>query len=176
MTRAALAFLFLLVACRTSEQIEADPAQQKSSSSATATPATAAAPALKSKGVELTPAPPGDVPAVVKVARDAARARGRKLLVYIGAVWCEPCQRFHHAAEQGELDGKFPNLSLLVFDADLDGDRLKRAGYAPGYIPYFGVPDENGRPTQSSTEGAVKGEGAVDHITPRLSKLLADAP
>ncbi len=134
-----------------------------------------AATAQKAKGVELTTAPPGDVPTVVRTARDAARARGRKLLVYIGAVWCEPCQRFHHAAEQGELDAKFPNLSLLVFDADTDGDRLKRAGYAPGYIPYFGVPDQDGRATSNATEGAVKGEGAVDHITPRLTKLVAEA-
>jgi thiol-disulfide isomerase/thioredoxin len=173
MTRLALAFLFgVLVACRTTDPAEADPSTQKSPSATATATATAA---TKAKGIELIPAPPGDVPAVVKTERDAARARGRKLLVYIGATWCEPCQRFHHAAEAGELDSEFPTLSLLVFDADRDGDRLRAAGYAPGYIPYFGVPDEEGKATSNATEGGIKGEGAVEHITPRLAKLVADA-
>ncbi len=174
MTRLALVFLLgALVACRTTDPAEADPSPQKSPPTATTAPSSAAA--VKAKGVQLIAAPAGDVATVVKTQRDEARARGRKLLVYIGATWCEPCQRFHHAAEAGELDAQFPNLSLLVFDADRDGDRLRAAGYAPGYIPYFGVPGDDGRATSNGTEGSVKGEGAVDHITPRLAKLVADA-
>ena len=173
MTRLALAFLFgALVACRTTDPAEADPSPQKSAPPASAAASSAA---TKARGVELVAPPEGDVPTIVKAQREAARARGRKLLVYIGATWCEPCQRFHRAAEAGQLDATFPTLSLLVFDADRDGDRLRAAGYAPGYIPYFGVPGEDGRATSNATEGAVKGEGAVDHITPRLTKLVADA-
>ena len=173
MTRLALAFLFgALVACRTTDPAEADPSPQKSAPVASTAASSAA---TKARGVELIAAPAGDVPAVVKAERDGVRARGRKLLVYIGATWCEPCQRFHRAAEAGELDAAFPTLSLLVFDADRDGDRLRAAGYAPGYIPYFGVPGDDGKATRDATEGAVKGEGAVEHITPRLTKLVADA-
>jgi thiol-disulfide isomerase/thioredoxin len=185
MPRLALVFLFGVLlcgaataGCRTKDPAEADPVPDKPEPATVATASAtgaAGAGAHKARGIELLTAPPGNVPAVVKAARDEARTRGRKLLVYIGATWCEPCQHFHHAAEAGELDAEFPTLSLLVFDADRDGDRLRAAGYAPGYIPYFGVPDEAGGPTRDATEGAVKGEGAVAHITPRLAKLVADA-
>src|SRR5690606_5597206 len=32
-----------------------------------------------------------------------ARAAGERALVYVGASWCEPCERFHEAVEAGEL-------------------------------------------------------------------------
>jgi thiol-disulfide isomerase/thioredoxin len=38
-----------------------------------------------------------DVAKVVREARAREAADGRTLLVYVGATWCEPCQRFHHA-------------------------------------------------------------------------------
>ncbi len=127
----------------------------------------------KASGVELVVPSPGDAQAVVAAAKKQARERGRTLLVYIGATWCEPCQHFHHAAERGELDAKFPKLTLLTFDADRDGERLRTAGYAPGYIPYFGMPDDEGKPTRRSMEGSVKGDGAVANIAPRLERLIA---
>ena len=170
--------LFLLiasVACRTSESIESDPAPQKTSASAVAQPTGLEAIGSKVSGVELVPAPQGDVAAIVKAARAQARAKHRALMVYIGAVWCEPCQHFHHAAEEGRLDAKFPNLTLLVFDLDNDGQRLKRAQYAPGYVPYFGVPGDDGHATSTAMEGSIKGEGAVDNISPRLAELVAKA-
>lgn len=170
MKRLLLAFL---LACRTSETAEADPAPKKVAASAD--PPAQMEVGAKARGVELVPAPPGDVAEIVKSARATARAHGRSLMVYIGAVWCEPCQRFHHAAEEGKLDDKFPTLSLLVFDLDKDGDRLKRAQYAPGYIPYFGVPGDDGHATSNATEGSIKGEGALDNITPRLTELVAKA-
>jgi hypothetical protein len=170
-----LLFLFALSACRTSESIESDPPQQKASASAMAPWVAVPEVGLKARGVELIPAPPGDVAAIVKSARAEARAKHRALMVYIGAVWCEPCQRFHQAAEAGQLDAKFPNLTLLVFDLDADGQRLKRAQFAPGYVPYFGVPGDDGHGTSNATEGSIKGEGAVENISPRLIELVAKA-
>ncbi|HEX4512152.1 MAG TPA: thioredoxin [Polyangiaceae bacterium] len=164
----------VLLACRT-EAIGSDPAPQKSSSP-TSTGATGLEGiGAKAAGVELIPAPPGDVAAIVKSARTEARKKHRALMVYIGAVWCEPCQHFHHAAEAGQLDAKFPNLTLLVFDLDNDGQRLRRAQYAPGYVPYFGVPGDDGHATSTAMEGSIKGEGAVDNISPRLVELVAKA-
>ena len=174
MKRILLLLSVAMMACRTSEAIESDPPQpQKTAPSATV----AAAPQIgaKAQGVELIPAPQGDVAEIVKSARAQARAKHRALMVYIGAVWCEPCQRFHHAAEAGQLDAKFPNLTLLVFDLDNDGQRLKRAQYAPGYVPYFGVPGEDGHATSNAMEGSIKGEGAVENISPRLAELVAKA-
>ncbi len=164
MKSAVLMFGFL-AACRTSS-IEPDPPKKEEAGITIGS---------KARGIELVPAPPGDVAALVRASRETARAHGRVLMVYIGAVWCEPCQRFHHAAEEGKLDDKFPTLSLLVFDLDADGDRLKRAQYAPGYIPYFGVPDENGKATRNALSGSIKGEGAIDQITPRLQELVEKA-
>lgn len=175
-----LSSLMMMMACRTSESIEGDPAPQKSAApvvTTATTPASAGLEAIGSKttGVELIPAPPGDVAAIVKSARTQARAKHRALMVYIGAVWCEPCQHFHHAAELGQLDAKFPNLTLLVFDLDNDGHRLRRAQFAPGYVPYFGVPGDDGHATANAMEGSIKGEGAVENISPRLLELVAKA-
>jgi len=167
--------LIASVSCRTSESIESDSAPQKSSAPVVATVTGLEGIGAKASGVELVPAPPGDVAAIVKRARANARAKHRALMVYIGAVWCEPCQHFHHAAELGQLDSKFPNLTLLVFDLDADGQRLKRAQFAPGYVPYFGVPGDDGHATSNAMEGSIKGEGAVDNISPRLAELVAKA-
>jgi thiol-disulfide isomerase/thioredoxin len=114
----------------------------------------------------------GEVAGEVKAKRDELRAKKRTLLVYVGATWCEPCRRFHEASEQGELDRDFPNLTLLEFDLDKDGAVLAQAGYTPRYIPYFGVPAEDGRATDRSIEGSVKGDQAVSYLTPKLKDLL----
>jgi thiol-disulfide isomerase/thioredoxin len=168
-----LALLMLLVmGCRTSEPIESDKPQPKAEKA----PAVAIGFGAKARGVELVNAPSGDVADLIRAGRAEAKAHGRKMLVYIGATWCEPCQRFHQAAERGELDDKFPTLSLLVFDLDADRSRLSAALFGPGYVPYFGVPDEQGHGTSNALAGSIKGEGAVDNIAPRLAELVQKAP
>jgi thiol-disulfide isomerase/thioredoxin len=117
-------------------------------------------------------APEGDVDKVVREAMAREAKEGRKVLVYVGATWCEPCKRFHAAANRGELDKAFPDLTLLEFDADRDGERLVTATYDTRLIPYFGKPGADGRGTGEHIEGSVKGDGAVGEITPRLQKLL----
>jgi hypothetical protein len=106
-----------------------------------------------------------------------ARAAGRRLLVYVGAMaWCEPCQRFHAAVTKGELDGAFPALTLLAFDLDRDKKPLEAAGYVSNLIPLFVAPRGDGRSSGMQIQGSVKGPGAVGEISPRLKKLLDDAP
>jgi hypothetical protein len=94
------------------------------------------------------------------------------LVVYVGATWCEPCRRFHDAAERGELDTKFPRLTLLEFDLDRDRERLAQAGYVSQYVPLFALPATDGVASGRQVEGAIKGEGAVAFIAPRLAELL----
>jgi hypothetical protein len=119
-------------------------------------------------------APGGEVDAVVRKALASASARRRRVVVYVGAVWCEPCQRFHRAAQNGELDSQFPDLDILAFDADRDGERLAAAGYAwKKYIPLFALPADDGRASGKQVEGGIKGEGAVSYLVPRLQALLA---
>ena len=137
-------------------------------------PASAPAPEVKrALPVDLVEAPPsGDVQEIV--ARELARARadGRRLLVYVGATWCEPCQRFHEAARAGQVDALFPGLRLLDFDLDRDRERLEKAGYASKMIPLFALPRLDGAASGEQIEGSIKGAGAVDQIAPRLRALL----
>ncbi|MFT3774194.1 MAG: thioredoxin [Minicystis sp.] len=130
--------------------------------------------AKKALPVETVAAPAdGDVQEIVRQELSKAKGEGRRLLVYVGAKWCEPCQRFHDAAKAGQLDGRFPGLRLLEFDLDRDRDRLEKAGYASRMIPLFALPRADGTGSGEQIEGSIKGAGAVDQITPRLRALLA---
>jgi hypothetical protein len=101
------------------------------------------------------------------------RTRGRRLVVYVGARWCEPCRRFHEAANRRELDAVLGDVTLLEFDLDRDGERLQVAGYASEYIPLFALPAADGTGSEMRIAGAIKGDGAVAFILPRLQGLLA---
>jgi hypothetical protein len=114
-----------------------------------------------------------DVTSAVKDAYAKEHAEGRTLLVYVGATWCEPCQRFHHAVEAGDLDATFPNLSILAFDSDTDGEALGNGGYFSRLIPLLALPGPDGHASGKQIEGGIKGDGAVGYIAPRLQALLA---
>jgi thiol-disulfide isomerase/thioredoxin len=154
----------------------ASTATASSASSPSAPPAAATSPLVVAPrdGVRWMQAPAGlsDVAGEVREAAKKERADGRTLLVYVGATWCEPCQRFHHAVDQGELDAPFPRLSVLAFDLDRDGEALATAGYVSRLIPLFALPGEDGRASGKQIEGSVKGEAAVGEITPRLRALV----
>lgn len=123
--------------------------------------------------VDLTPAASaGSVAEGVKAELSRAAGQHRRLVVYVGATWCEPCQRFHDAAAKGQLDDQFPTLRLLEFDLDRDGDRLQASGYHSNLIPLFSIPRTDGRASEFSIEGSIKGDGAVDNLVPRLAQLL----
>jgi thiol-disulfide isomerase/thioredoxin len=133
-----------------------------------------AAPAQTTPHVRIVEAPAvGDVAPIVRdaVAEAKAGVKGA-FVVYVGATWCEPCQRFHHAAEQGELDAAFPGMTLLEFDLDRDRDRLKAAGYTSKLIPLFALPADDGTASGKQVEGGIKGEGAVGFMVPRLQAIL----
>jgi thiol-disulfide isomerase/thioredoxin len=117
--------------------------------------------------------PTGDVKAIVREMMKKAGSESRRLVVYVGAPWCEPCRRLHEAATRGELDSTFANVMLLEFDMDRDGERLKEAGYGSQYIPLFALPAEDGGASGRRIEGAIKGDGAVAFVVPRLARLLA---
>lgn len=146
----------------------------ESGKSDTPTPtAEAKAAGAAGKRVEIVKAPAtDDVAALVRTELERAGAEGRDLIVYVGAPWCEPCNRFHDAAAAGQLDETFPTLRLLEFDHDVDQARLEAAGYRSRMIPLFARPGKDGRASGHQMEGSVKGEAAVAQITPRLLALL----
>ncbi|PRQ02149.1 hypothetical protein ENSA5_26080 [Enhygromyxa salina] len=117
----------------------------------------------------------GDVVEIVTRERERAAAEGRLLLVYVGASWCEPCEHFHAAVDDGTLDAAFPTLRLLEFDLDRDRDRLAAAGYSSRMIPLFVAPGPDGRAGPRRTEGGIKGPEAVEHLRPRLEALVRAA-
>ena len=149
------------LACKTTADVSAEP-----------NPAPSSSPRRVDKVRLVDPPPDGDVETAVRNALLHAETDQRRVVVYVGATWCEPCQRFHHAAERGELDGAFPDVDFLTFDSDQDGERLASAGYASKYIPLFALAGPDGRASGKQIEGGVKGEGAVANITPRLKRLL----
>jgi hypothetical protein len=117
-------------------------------------------------------APAGDVAPIVTAQMSASAASGRTTLVYVGAAWCEPCERFRDAAKKGELNDVFGKVDFLVFDLDKDAARLDAAGYASRMIPLVVVPGADGRGTDRHIEGSIKGEGAVADMKPRVQALL----
>ncbi len=166
------------LACGKTEEPKRDPSTPHTAPSTGPSPSgTAFSPMLPQNQLRFVAAPKGaDVAAWVKDESAKQKALGRKTLVYVGATWCEPCKEFHHAAAKGELDAAFPDLTLVEFDADADGERLKAAGYTSRYIPLFALPSDSGRSSGIQIEGSVKGDRAVSEITPRLRGLLARQP
>ncbi|MCA9628348.1 MAG: thioredoxin family protein [Myxococcales bacterium] len=109
-------------------------------------------------------------------AQQAGKAGYTRVVVYVGATWCEPCQYFHHAVTEGKLDRELDGVTFLEFDLDQDRDALASAGYASRMIPLFALPDASGRGTDQRISGSIKGPGATANITPRLHSLLAGRP
>ncbi len=103
---------------------------------------------------------------------ELSTSRGRQVLVYVGATWCEPCQRFHDAVLSGKLDEAFPKVDFVEFDHDRDADGLEAGGYRSRMIPLFAVPSRSGRASGRQHAGAIKGDGAVDYVVPKLRMLL----
>lgn len=108
---------------------------------------------------------------IVNAMAQAAKDK-KQFIVYEGATWCEPCRHFHDAATSGQLDAAFPNLRVLAFDEDQDGDALVNLHYTSELIPLFAIPNPDGTSSGKQIEGSIKGDGAVADITPRLQKLL----
>jgi thiol-disulfide isomerase/thioredoxin len=172
---AALALVVSAAGCKMTDDGRSEDDQDGGTPRAVATASPPTAPtgsANARAGVRFVapPAPPVGVADAVRAER--TRSPGKSVLVYEGATWCEPCQRFHAAALRGELDRDLPDLVLVEFDADRDRERLTAAGYASQYIPLFALPGADGRASGQYIEGSVKGEGAVGEITPRLRRLL----
>lgn len=131
-------------------------------------------PAIPAKKLAFVTAGPGDVAAFVRLQRQSAVAANKRVVVYVGASWCEPCRRFHAAAAAGTLDHKLPSLLFVEFDLDHDKERLEAAGYTSQYIPLFAAPLADGRSSGKQVAGAPTNADAVDAITPRLLQLLAE--
>jgi len=115
---------------------------------------------------------PGQLPVAAFVAQQLKEAPAATTLVYVGASWCEPCQRFHRALEAGELDASLRAVRFVEYDYDVAKVELVADGYASRLIPLFALPNHDGRASSRAIEGSIKGPGAVGNILPRLQQLL----
>jgi hypothetical protein len=105
-----------------------------------------------------------------------SKTENRRVLLYAGASWCEPCRFFHEAVDRGELTGKLGAVDLVAFDAQADAERMLLSGYESQFIPLFALPNPDGKASGRYIEGSTKGASAVnDDLVPRLKELLADA-
>jgi len=96
----------------------------------------------------------------------------KKLVVYVGASWCEPCRHFHDAVVAHQLDDRFGDLRIVGFDADRDDPALEAAGYRSSMLPLFALPNTDGRANGKQFAGSIKGDGAVAQIVPNLRELV----
>ena len=108
----------------------------------------------------------------IRSQRERAASEGRVAVVYVGAPWCEPCQRFHDAVTQGKLDARFPTLRLLEFDRDQHEKSLQEAGCLSELIPLLAKPTEQNTCSHTRVEGGIKGDGAVGFIASRLDVMM----
>ena len=130
--------------------------------------------ATSTGGVEFVTAEPlSDVAPWIASEVTRAAKDDTRLLVYVGASWCEPCETFHRAAQAGKLNAALPKLRLLSFDADRDSDALTRAGYGSEMIPLFAEARADGQASGRKVMGSVKGDAAIGDLTPRILSLLA---
>ena len=167
----ALCAMFALSACNGKrDEAVAKPA------AAEAAPATAPKSRAKPQ-MTRRPQPHAPLEQFVQQHVEEADVSGRRVLVYVGATWCEPCQRFHKALESGQLDQELAGTHFIEFDADRDAAELRAAGYASKYIPLFSVPDQSGHASGRAIEGSIKGDDAVRvNLVPRLLALLDGKP
>lgn len=123
---------------------------------------------------ELVPVPTGSSDGVALVRDEYARAQrdGRKLVVYVGAPWCEPCVAFHRALEAGQLDAELPGIRFLELDLETHGPLIDAAGCSSKMVPLFAVATAEGTCGDRRTQGGIKGDGAVRFILPRLKAIL----
>lgn len=131
--------------------------------------------ASSGSGAEIVDAEPaGDVAGIVREAAAKLAPRHRQLVVYVGAAWCEPCKAIHDAIVAHQLDAEFPDLTLLAFDLDRDGDRLAKAGYVSPLIPLFALPAPDGTAGLRRDYGGVKVGDNVKLLSGKLQHLLHD--
>ncbi len=108
------------------------------------------------------------------VVSEMARALGdkKKLVLFVGASWCEPCRHFHEAAESHALDAAFGDVRFIDLDHDEDAAALSALWCDSKLIPLFALPSTDGRCSDRRVEGGIKGDGAVAYLAPRLRTLL----
>ncbi|HEY4244348.1 MAG TPA: hypothetical protein VGM88_31255 [Kofleriaceae bacterium] len=165
----AFVFAFVLAAC---QKGSAPPAAGGSGSAAPVddTEHVAYVPHGKVELVEEQPA--ADLPAAIAAEVARAEQANMRPVVYVGATWCEPCRYFHDAAVSGALDARFGGTRFLAYDVDRDGAQLDAAGYESQLIPLFAIPGADGKASGLKIQGSIKGDKAVDQISPRLEHLL----
>ncbi len=132
-------------------------------------------PTEQSSGPQISKAEAGPVQEVVKSAMLEAKRDGRRLVVYVGASWCEPCQVFLDGVIANKLPASLGDVRILKFDNDVDDARLEKANYGGRMIPRFVKPLADGTGSSNRFEGSVKGAAALDNIVPRLEALLSQS-
>jgi thiol-disulfide isomerase/thioredoxin len=160
-------------ACSRSTDTGASKPSSAESATAPVASLSAGSPSLQPPSFLRYPGQAGAIEPWVQQQVELADAAHLRVLVYVGASWCEPCKHFHQAVERGDLNGTLNGLRFLEFDQDRDAAALKVAGYVYQYIPVLALPDPDGRNHGRMIAGSIKGPNAVkENLVPRLQALL----
>ena len=166
-----LAALILGSACSKEESGQYQKVELRPSAPATAPPQGQSPPAHG--GIEWIEV--GEVSNVAeRVRAELTRAQREKkrLIVYVGALWCEPCERFLKASKTEDFGQEFASVRFLKFDLDKHASALGRAGYDSQYIPLFVLPNKDGRASEKRSVGSKQGQAAVAYLKERVLSLL----
>ena len=85
--------------------------------------------------------------AVLKESQQATKD-GKKLVVYVSAVWCKPCKDFSEATKRAGFGSELNHIRLMKFDWDRHQTPLARAGYGSQFLPLFVVPGPDGKASE----------------------------
>lgn len=170
----AIAALLAQVACNPSSsrptataEPSADPVVK------TAASTSGEAPAARGKLQVVTATQDSDALSLIRTERLKAKAEGRVLIVYVSAMWCEPCKKLKEEILAGRLDERLGKTTLLAFDADKDIDRLGGAGYTFKFVPFVALPGADGRPADTQ-EATGKGGSAWRELLGKLDAWQRD--
>jgi len=106
-----------------------------------------------------------------------AKARGLKPIVYIGAVWCKPCQAVKAARKDPLMVEALKGAHVMEFDADEDkSDELGSLGFRAHLIPAIQHVNADGRPVGKVIDDDAWGDDTPAEMAPVFKQFVATAP
>ena len=105
-----------------------------------------------------------------------AKARGLKPIVYIGAVWCKPCQAVKAARKDPLMVEALKGAHVMEFDADeYKSDELKNLGFRAHIIPAIQHVNAEGRPVGKVIDDDAWGDNTPAEMAPVFKQFVAMA-
>jgi hypothetical protein len=130
-------------------------------------------PPAGARGFELDEVAPGRPLAVVLSDGAAkAKAKGLRPFLYIGATWCQPCQKLHRSLDDERMVDAFRGTYVIHLDLDAWERELPSVGLRVAQVPVFFQLDAQGKPTGKSLDGGAWNEDVPAEMAPPLKRFF----